>query len=199
MLRRINVIILLWVSSGVILPTALIAAESMRVTVAGLTQDMSSLKQEVRALRLEMEQLRRENENLRSALNPTSIQQQLNQMVGLIQNLRQEFKLADSEQEKIILSKVKGQMDSLASQMQNALESVSKAMASQPNLAPKVRFTEDYPQNGMTYTVRAGDTLTKIARTYGSTIKDIQNANKIANPARDLRVGQSIFIPIAQP
>jgi LysM repeat protein len=51
----------------------------------------------------------------------------------------------------------------------------------------------------VTYTVQSGDTLTKIAREHGSSIKDIQNANKIANPARDLRVGQSIFIPIAQP
>ena len=97
------------------------------------------------------------------------------------------------------MAKVKRQLESLASQMQNALQSVSKAVNSQPKIVPKVRFTEDYPQTGVTYTVRSGDTLTKIAREHGSTIKDIQNANKIANPARDLQIGQSIFIPIAQP
>ena len=97
------------------------------------------------------------------------------------------------------MANVKRQLESLASQMQNALQSVSKAVSSQPKIVPKVRFTEDYPQTGVTYTVRSGDTLTKIAREHGSTIKDIQNANKIANPARDLQIGQSIFIPIAQP
>lgn len=175
------------------------AADSVRVAVADLTQDVNSMKQEVRALRLEVEQLRRENESLRSALNSTSAQQQLAQLAASLQNLRQEFKQADSAQERAIMANVKQQMESLASQMQTALESVSKAVSSQPKIAPPVRFTEDYPQTGVTYTVRSGDTLTKIAREHGSTVKDIQNANKIANPARDLQVGQSIFIPIAQP
>jgi LysM repeat protein len=191
----------LWVASlgSLLVPQALQAADSVRVAVADLKQDMTTMQQEVRALRLEVEQLRRENESLRSALNSTSAQQQLSRLAADHQNLRQEFKQADNAQEVAIMSKVKRQMESLASQMQNALESVSRAVSSQPKIAPKVRFTEDYPPTGVTYTVQSGDTLTKIAREHGSSIKDIQNANKIANPAKDLRVGQSIFIPIAQP
>ncbi|NCG09122.1 MAG: LysM peptidoglycan-binding domain-containing protein [Verrucomicrobia bacterium] len=175
------------------------AADSVRVAVADLKQDMASMQKEVRALLLEVEQLRRENESLRSALNSSSTQQQMAQLAASLQNLRREFERADNLKEQAIMASVKRQMDSLASQMQNALESVSKAVSRQPKIASKVRFTEDYPQTGVTYTVRSGDTLTKIAREHGSTIKDIQNANKIANPSRDLRVGQSIFIPIAQP
>lgn len=175
------------------------AADSVRVAVADLKQDMASVQREVRALLLEVEQLRRENESLRSALNAASTQEQISQMVASLQNLRREFEQADKLTEQAIMLKVKRQMESLANQMQTALESVSKAVSSQPNIQPTVRFTEDYPQTGVTYTVRSGDTLTKIAREHGSTIKDIQNANKIANPSRDLRVGQSIFIPIAQP
>ncbi len=177
----------------------MVAADSVRVAVADLKQDMAGVQQEVRALLLEVEQLRRENESLRSALNASSTQQQMAQLAASLQNLRREFARADDLKEQAILASVKRQMDSLASQMQNALESVSKAVSSQPRVAPKVRFTEDYPQTGVTYSVRSGDTLTKIAREHGSSVKYIQNANKIANPARDLQVGQSIFIPIAQP
>jgi LysM repeat protein len=177
----------------------MVAADSVRVAVADLKQDMAGVQQEVRALLLEVEQLRRENESLRSALNASSTQQQMAQLAASLQNLRREFARADDLKEQAIMASVKRQMDSLASQMQNALESVSKAVSSQPKVAHKVRFTEDYPQTGVTYSVRSGDTLIKIAREHGSSVKHIQNANKIANPARDLQVGQSIFIPIAQP
>ncbi|CAI8269631.1 MAG: Uncharacterised protein [Opitutia bacterium UBA7350] len=175
------------------------AADSVRVAVADLKQDMASVQREVRALLLEVEQLRRENESLRSALNAASTQQQIAQIVASLQNLQREFEQADKLMEQAIMLKVTRQMESLANQMQTALESVSKAVSRQPNIKKPVRFTEDYPQTGVTYTVRSGDTLTKIAREHDSTIKDIQNANKIENPSRDLRVGQSIFIPIAQP
>lgn len=200
MQRRIyfNMLLLTCFSSFFVLqPMA--TADSVRVAVADLKQDMTSVQQEVRALILEVEQLRRENESLRSALNSSSTQQQMAQLAASLQNLRREFERADNLKEQAILASVKRQMDSLASQMQNALASVSRAVSSQPKVASKVRFTEDYPQTGVTYTVRSGDTLTKIAREHGSSVKDIQNANKIANPARDLQVGQSIFIPIAQP
>jgi len=62
-------------------------------------------------------------------------------------------------------------------------------------LQPQVEFSEDYPENGVLYTVKRGDTLSGIARRLDSTVKDIQNANKIVDPARDLRVGDVIFVP----
>jgi LysM repeat protein len=65
-------------------------------------------------------------------------------------------------------------------------------------MAQPVYFSEDYPKTGKPYVVRSGDTLSGIARKHNSTVKYIQNANKIANPAKDLRVGETIFIPISQ-
>ncbi len=44
------------------------------------------------------------------------------------------------------------------------------------------------------YTVQRGDTLSKIARTYGTTWKAIADANKLANPSR-IYPGQKLIIP----
>jgi LysM repeat protein len=57
-----------------------------------------------------------------------------------------------------------------------------------------MNFTEDYPKQGTTYTVEPGDTLASIAQRLGSSVRDIQNANKIADP-KTLQVGQVIFVP----
>ncbi|HVA86855.1 MAG TPA: LysM domain-containing protein [Candidatus Saccharimonadales bacterium] len=51
----------------------------------------------------------------------------------------------------------------------------------------------------MTYTVKAGDTLSKIARKYGLTVDQLLAANKnIKNPNR-IAIGDVIVIPIATP
>ena len=175
------------------------AADSVRVVVADLKQDVSSLSQEVRALRLEVEQLRQENLAMRKALSSNALQGQITQLANSIQRLQNNYIQADESQKKVILSTVNRQIESLAEQMQTALQSVAKAASGQPTVETPVRFSGDYPQTGITYVVESGDTLSAIARTHGSTVKYIQNANKIVNPARDLRVGQSIFIPIKQP
>ena len=45
------------------------------------------------------------------------------------------------------------------------------------------------------HVIQPGDSLTTIARTYGSTVADIVEANEIPNP-NNLVVGQTIVIPI---
>ena len=79
--------------------------------------------------------------------------------------------------------------------MQAAIHSIANA---QPKIALPTNFSDDYPKTGVSYTVQPGDTLSAIARIHGSSIKHIQNANKIVIPSRDLQVGQTIFIPISQ-
>ena len=112
--------------------------------------------------------------------------------------MRQEYRAADEANKRVIIAEVSRQIESLAKETQGAINVVAQAASAQPNIATPVRFSEDYPKSGVEYTVRSGDTLSKIAREHGSTIKHIQNANKIVNPSRDLQVGQTIFIPIAQ-
>ena len=85
-------------------------------------------------------------------------------------------------------------MERMAKQMNDALGTVSRASNS-PAATPNVHFTPLPPNTqGVTYTVESGDTLASIAQRFNSTVRDIQNANKIANP-KLLQAGQTIFIP----
>jgi LysM repeat protein len=199
-----SILLALLVSLGAISFPSLGSAQSdpLRVSVANLNQDLSLLSQEVRTLRLEIEEMRRENARLRAEVAASTsnrdVQMQMTNLAGAIETLRSEYRAADEEQKRQILSEVSRQIEVLAGETQDALNSVAEVVGSQPQVQTPVHFSEDYPKTGVTYTVRSGDTLSKIARAHGSTVKHIQNANKIVNPARDLQVGQTIFIPVAQ-
>ncbi|MFT4902031.1 MAG: LysM repeat protein [Lentimonas sp.] len=176
--------------------------DQVRVAVANLTQDVNALAQQMRALRLEMEQLRRENAELRAQVasdrSGREMQSQLSSLASAIEVLRREYREADAVQQREVISEVSRQIDALGRETENAIRSVANAVDAQPRVSTPVRFSDDYPKTGVTYTVRSGDTLSQIAREHGSATKHIQNANKIVNPAKDLMVGQTIFIPIKE-
>jgi LysM repeat protein len=50
------------------------------------------------------------------------------------------------------------------------------------------------PSSGKTYTVKSGDTLTKIASRFGTTLKILMDLNSITDPNR-LRIGQVLKLP----
>ncbi|MGB0744479.1 MAG: LysM peptidoglycan-binding domain-containing protein [Opitutales bacterium] len=167
-----------------------------------MSQDLSQLSQQVKTLRLEIEQMHRENKQLRAQVVAANSNQQtkvqISSLSSAIDALRREYQAADASQRELILAEMTRQMSAFAKETQEAINTVAEAVGSQPQVATPVHFSNDYPKTGTTYTVRSGDTLSKIAREQGSTIKYIQNANKIVNPAKDLQVGQTIFIPIAE-
>lgn len=177
-------------------------SDNLRVNVANLNQDVSLLAQQLKTLRLELEEMRRDNRQLRSQLAAASAdngaQAQIANLSAAIDGLRREYRQADEAQKKQIIAEVSRQINELGREMQAALNAVAKAVDSTPQVSAPVHFSEDYPKAGKPYTVRSGDTLSGIARRHGSTVKYIQNANKIANPAKDLRVGETIFIPIPE-
>lgn len=177
-------------------------SDNLRVSVANLSQDVNILAQQLKTLRLEIDEMRRQNATLRAqvaaANSNQNTQSQINNLSTAIDTLRREYRQADETQKQQIIAEVSRQIDALGKETQAALNSVAKAVGSTPNVATPVRFSEDYPKTGVTYTVRGGDTLSKIARQHGSSIKDIQNANKIVNPAKDLQIGETIFIPISE-
>ena len=177
-------------------------SENLRVSVANMSQDINLLVQEVKTLRLEVETLKRENARLKARIaalsSNDSMQSQIAVLANAIDNLRGEYRQADEIQKAKIIAEVSEQINALGIETQAALNSVAKAVSSTPSVEVPVHFSDDYPKTGKPYVVRKGDTLSGIAREHGSTVKFIQNANKIANPARDLRVGATIFIPIPE-
>lgn len=177
-------------------------SDSVRVSVANLNQDVSQLSQQVKTLRLEIEQMQRENKKLRAQLaearSNREAEDQLSNLSSAIEAARRDYQAADKAQKKEILAEMTRQMRALAKETEEAIDAVAEAVGSEPQIETPTNFSSDYPKTGVTYTVRSGDTLSKIAREHDSKIKHIQNANKIVNPARDLQVGQTIFIPIAQ-
>ena len=178
------------------------AQDSLRLTVANLSQDVNLLGQSLKTMRLEIEELRRENARIRAqvaaASSKSATNAQISNLSVAIETLRREYGLADAKQKQQILAELNRQISVLAKETQSAINSIAKAAYNQPQVSTPPHFSDDFPKTGKTYVVRSGDTLSKIARDHGSTIKHIQNANKIVNPSKDLQVGETIFIPISQ-
>ena len=180
----------------------LAAQDSLRVTVANLSQDVNLLEQSLKTIQLEIEELRRENTRIRAQVAVASSKSdnsaQISSLSVAIDTLRREYGSADAIQKQQIITELNRQISILAKETQSAINSIAKATYNQPQVATPVYFSEDFPKTGKTYVVRSGDTLSKIARDHGSTIKHIQNANKIVDPSKDLQIGETIFIPISQ-
>ncbi|MEC8332758.1 MAG: LysM peptidoglycan-binding domain-containing protein [Verrucomicrobiota bacterium] len=189
--------------SGLIASSGLLTAQTdyLRVTVANLSQDLSLLSQQVKTLRLEMEELRRENARLRVEVAAAALeaQEQVSNLSISINSLRSDYVNADETQKEQIITEINRQVNALAKQTQSAIDAVARVVQSRPkNPTDEKSFSDDFPKTGKPYLVRSGDTLSNIALEHKSTIKWIQNANKIVDPSRDLKVGETIFIPIKQ-
>lgn len=178
------------------------AQDNLRVAVANLSQDVNLLGQSLKTIRLEIEELRRENARLRSLVSTASSKSDTNAQISnlsvAIETLRREYGSADAQLRQQILVELNRQISALAKETQSAINSIAKATYNQPKVETPVHFSDNFPKTGKTYVVRSGDTLSKIARDHGSTVKHIQNANKIVNPSKDLQVGETIFIPVSQ-
>src|SRR6478609_3847783 len=90
------------------------------------------------------------------------------------------------------LVQVGAQLEKLGKQTNAALDSVAKNQATRPVV--QTTFSEDFPKEGVNYTVQTGDTLAVIAKNNNAKVADIVNANKISDPTK-IRVGQTLFIP----
>lgn len=182
-----------------------------QVELANLRVELRSLDRQVREANLAIEELTNRNRDLRNEIEQINRGQadgqrgvvRQEQLDAVAADLRDRMRQANSEQTRQIMAQVSEQIEQLGRTTQAAIDSMARSVSARPSSSPprasspsssSSEFSDDFPKEGITYTVRSGDTLSSIASRNNSTIRDIQNANRISNPER-IQVGQVLFIP----
>ena len=165
------------------------------VLVADLSQDIALMDRKIRSLSFEIEILKDNQSETSNRSSLRALEMKLNQMSNDLNAL----KIAVSAQEKRIKQAV---LDEVAKQMNIYVSNINSQLGyannSETKRDVKEVFSDNYPKSGVSYEVQSGDTLSQIAVQFGSRVEYIQNANQINDPARDLRVGDIIFIPLTE-
>lgn len=177
--------------------TSLAAQPNGGQDLANLREDLRLLSQRVGELSLRVEQLEHENETLRGQQTESgTAYASLAQLNDAIAELNRSIKGNVSNSRAEILKIVSGQIEQLANQTNTALESLAKGGGKGTTGATKgsSAFSDNYPTDGISYTVVKGDSLARIAHKTGAKVSDIINANKISDPSKILS-GQVLFIP----
>jgi LysM repeat protein len=169
--------------------------------VADLQEDVRGLTQRVNDLSIRVEQLEHDSAELKAKIDSSGrdhdsvTAEQLNSAVA---DLNASIKSAVEASQSDVLQKVATQMESLAKQTNQALDSIahtpSAPQATAASPAAKTDFGNAYPKEGISYTVVGGDSLGLIAKKTGAKRQDIIDANKLLDPSR-IQVGQVLFIP----
>lgn len=164
--------------------------DNTRMELANLRQDVMLLTQRVGELSMTVEQLNRDNGSLQAKANQSFVTiEQLNRAVA---DIHRTLQGGLNEQKREVLAQVAGQIEKLGKQTNAALDALAKNQATRP--AVQTTFSDDFPKEGVNYTVVNGDTLSGIAKKTGGKLADIRNANKIADDTK-IKVGQTLFIP----
>ncbi len=166
-----------------------------QVELANLREDVRGLSQRVGELALKVEQLERENGELKSAQGAASKSYAtVSDLNNAVADLNRVIRTAVASSKSETLAQVAAQMEKLGKQTNAALDSLAKSQATRP--AVTTSFAEDYPKEGVSYTVQKGDTLAVIAKKTGAKQQDIINANKLTDPSK-INLGQTLFIPVS--
>jgi LysM repeat protein len=183
-------------------------AQPTAADFVALTEQVRDLSDQTGKLMLRIEGLERDNTRLRDqntaltrrldeAGRATVTPAQLNAAIADLRTLVQSGDQATRDQ-------VNAQIKKLADQTNAALDAIAKGSAPRPadtpitsTVTPPV-FSDNFPKDGIAYTVQSGDSLAKIAQKTGAKQADIINANKLTNPSK-LQAGQKLFIPGGKP
>ena len=187
--------VLIIAAAAVLAPMAFGQMNSPQAELAGLREDVRGLVQRVGDLQVRVEQLERENRTLRERVvaSEDSVVT-LRQLNDAVSDINRRIQSSVSASEDKTMRQVQQQLEAMSRQMNAALAAVSRN-SSQTVQAPT--FSKDFPQNGVFYTVRTGDTLSGIARRFSVSQDDIVNANRITD-RNSLNIGQPLFLPGAK-
>lgn len=172
---------------------------SVNVRLADLRSDVNRLNQIVRSLRLEVEALRRENRQTRNWVEEQlsgSVERPVSEerMNAVLRDYERRIQAANRVSRESLVNEVSREIETLAEQTQKAINALAKSVEGQPQLEEVIVFSDDYPGSGTSYTVKSGDSIGKIARTLGSKVDWIRNANRLSSDI--IYPGQELFIPL---
>lgn len=164
--------------------------------VANSAQQMGA---DVRQLSVQIDALGRNLEILEGRLS------RLETQVGAASNapddfaaVRRDIQLIRDEREtlkKEITDDLAARVEKIAARQQTEGRASRSAVAAGGNASGASRVTGSASRpSGYEHKVEKGQTLSEIAKGYGTTVDAIMKANKLANPST-LRVGQVLFIP----
>lgn len=182
-----------------LVPSGLCAQQLSARQVAALVEEVTALRDEVKRLRMDVEDLRAENarltEKVESRKRPTGDAAEIAavrvEVNNKIEAQRREIAAEVEKRISRVNSEVNAALKDIRKQVNDALDSASVKNAETP-AEPK-----DLPANGIRYKIKAGDTLSKIAREQRSKISWILYVNRGLNPDK-LRSGAEIIIPQAE-
>ncbi|MBC8040690.1 MAG: LysM peptidoglycan-binding domain-containing protein [Opitutaceae bacterium] len=181
----------LFCGAGLALFSLTANAQSVGTELANLREDVRLLAQKVGALSLKVEDLERENAALTKQVAASSQSQTfatIQQLNNAVADLNAAIKSGDAATAATAAAQIK----KLGEATNAALDSIAKGQATRTPV--QTTFSDNFPAEGISYTVQKGDTLSTIARKTGGKLSDIINANKIADPTK-VRVGDTLFIP----
>jgi len=138
-----------------------------------LRRDVAQLKDQVQELSASRERVYQEAEGARTASDATA-----RQLGARMDALEQAQRTAEARQEQ--------QKQEIINTLSTKMSGLLKTQAQASSGPTHVR--------GREHTVEEGQTLSEIARAYGTKMSVIQKANNMSNPD-NLRVGQVLFIP----
>lgn len=175
---------------------------SVRSQIAELSQRFTELERNYNLLKLEVSNLTAENNRLKQELailkqsgGDEDVEEVLN---AKIEAHRKSTENYVKDQFERIMALLPGESESSQTQPRqqvNQTPTSTTAAANTNTQQTHFQFSSDFPKDGEIYVVKSGDTLSKIARQFGSTVQYIQSANKIDDP-NTVKVGQKLFIPI---
>lgn len=167
--------------------------KELRTSVADLSQDVRALSQQLRSIQFELDLLK--EKQVANASDPSIelLSKKIKQIEQAVNTVRIEMAQRDKALGDAILEKVSDVLNEYVHSLNHS--------ASAPSIldsSAQSQFSDNYPKTGLSYEVQSGDTLSQIALKFGSTVQYIQDANQIKDPTRDLRVGDTIFIPLKE-
>lgn len=172
--------------------------------IAKIREDINALKGQIDELNYKINKIsqtqNQQSNEINATLNEWKKQNQndMNKKISSIDAALQKIEKKQDQDKKELENKMKIIIDEVSRENQELRKQINSIK--KPSSAPSARQTSPQTRstdNSGTYTVVAGDTLAKIAQSFGISLKNIMETNNIDDP-NSIRIGQKIIIPKTQ-